>query len=524
MVFVLGFSRSVFGVLTPYVMSDFRKHALTATASVVANIASGVVRLPYAKLLDAWGRPQGFTLMVLLTTLGAIMMACCQNVETYCAAQVFYYVGYFGIQFSLVIFISDSAPIRNRGLLFGVVWSPSLVSIWVYGPAADRTLNTIGFRWGFGVWCIIIPVACAPLISLMFKFDAMAREAGLIAKPRPSNRTWKELVIFYLKEFDIFGLLILATGLSLLLLALSIYSYQTDGWRSPMIICFVIFGTFLVIAFLLYEIYLAPASFLPSELIKHPTVVWTNIMAATLYTSKFICSSYIYSMLIVVFSQSITQATYISNIYSVGSSFFTIVLGIALRYYGRIEIYTLVLGIPFFIIGQGLVIAFRPSFTPVALMVVCKILISFGGGTMYPIEQMTLMAVSQEHTPALLALESVIIDVGKGAGSAVGTAIWTGTFRDNLAKYLPASELPNLDNIYGSLDVQSSYAQGTPERLAVDHAYLDTQHLIFIVSTALLAVTWASVVFWNDIDVRDKKNEKKGHRKCKTENRRRFEA
>ncbi|KAH7224233.1 siderophore iron transporter-like protein mirB [Fusarium oxysporum] len=495
LVFALGFSNSIFRVLTPYVVSDFKRHSLTATTDVVANIASGIFRLPYAKLLDVWGRPKSLTLMVLVTVLGALMKAGCNNVETYCAAQVFYYVGYYGIQFSLVIFISDSAPIRNRALLFGIVWSPSLISTWAYGPTADRILTNLGYRWGFGIWCIVLPVFSAP--------------AGLIKRPE-YGETISQRIVFCLKEFDVGGLLILAAGLSLLLLSVSIYSYQDKGWGSPLIICCLVFGPLLIVCFILYEIYLAPVTFLSSRLMKDRTVVWTNIMAATLYTSEFICSAYVYSMLIVVFHQSVTAATYINSIYYIGSSFWTIVLGFVMRYYGRMKIITLATGIPFFILGQGMMIAFKPGFTPIVLMVVCKILIAFGGGTIYPIEQMTLMAVSQEHTPVLLAVESVIVDVGKGAGSAVATAIWTGMFRKKLAEYLHTSELPKLDDIYGSLDIQSSYPLGSAARAAINHAYLDTQRIIFITSTSLLVLAWASVLFWKDYDVKKMRNLRKG--------------
>ena len=499
MVFVLGFSKSIFGVLTPYVTSSFDKHALTATTSVLANIASGVVVLPYARLIEVWGRPESFSLMVLLTTLGTVMMACCQNVETYCAAQVFYYVGYYGIQFSLVILIADSAPIRNRALLFGIVWSPSLCSIWAYGPAANSILRTIGFRWGFGVWSIAIPVFCAPLTFLMFRYYGAARRAGVIAKPR-SHERWPKSTMYWIKEFDVVGLLILATGLSLLLLALSIYSYQAQGWKSPMILSFVTIGPLLLVAFGLYEKYLAPTTFVPAKLLKDRTVVWTNVMAATLYTSEFLCSAYIYSMLIVVFDQDVIEATYINNIYSIGSSVATLVFGVAMRYYGRVKWYTIFLAIPLFILGQGLMIAFRPSFTPIGLMIVCQVLIAFGGGLIYPIEQMVLMDVSTEYTTALLAVESVVVYAGKAAGAAIATAVWTKMFRSRLIRYLPSDEIPRVDDIYGSLDVQSSYPTGSEARLAINHAYLDTQRVIFIAATAILSVTWISVFFWRDMD------------------------
>ncbi|OAL54265.1 MFS transporter [Pyrenochaeta sp. DS3sAY3a] len=501
LVFVLGFSNNIFHVLTPYVVSKYKRHALTATTDVVANIASGICRLPFSKLLDIWGRPHGLTLMVAFTVIGTVMMAACNSVEMYCAAQVFYYVGYYGIQFSLVIFISDSSPIRNRGLLFGIVWSPSLISTWAYGPTADRILTSIGFRWGFGLWSIIISISCMPVLIQMFRFDKKARSMGLIERPKHcGSRT--QSIIFYLKEFDVIGLLILATGLCLLLLPFSIYSYQENGWQSPLVISFLTISPLLIVAFVLYEMYLAPVTFLPYELLSNPTVIWTNIMALTLYMSEFISSAYIYSMLIVVFHQSISSATYIRSIYYVGSSFWTIILGIMLRYYGRIKIYTLVIGIPFFILGQGLLIAFKPGFTPVALMIVAKILIAFGGGTMYPIEQMILMAISQEHTPALLAVESVVVDVGKGAGSAIATAIWTSMMPAKLAQYLPSRDLSNLGDIYGSLNVQSSYPLGSLTRTAIERSYLETQQIIFISSTALLAITWVSVLFWKDYDVR----------------------
>jgi hypothetical protein len=342
----------------------------------------------------------------------------------------------------------------------------------------------------------------------MFRLDKKARAAGLI-KRSELNGIRNQSVHYHIKEFGVIGLLTLAAGLSLLLLSFSIYSYQEGTWRSPLIICFLVFGPLLIVVFVLYEIYLAPVTFLSFALLSNPTVTWTNVMALTLYISEFICSAYIYSMPIVVFHRSITEATHIRSIYSVGSSFWTIVLGIMLRYYGRIKIYTLILGIPFFMLGQVLMIAFSPGLTPVALMVVCKILIAFGGGTMYPIERMALMAVSQEHTPALLAVESVIVVIGKGAGSAIATAIWTSTFPLKLAEYLPSGELSNLNNIYGSLDVQSSYLLGSLARAAIERAYLETQRIIFISSTALLAVTWASVLFWKDYDVRKTSNVQK---------------
>lgn len=91
--FVNAMQQTSTGSLTPYVTSSFYDHSLTATTSVMASIIGGLTSLPLSKIIDIWGRPQGFVLMVTVLTLGLIMMAACNNVQTYAAAQVFYWVG-----------------------------------------------------------------------------------------------------------------------------------------------------------------------------------------------------------------------------------------------------------------------------------------------------------------------------------------------------------------------------------------------------------------------------------------------
>jgi MFS family permease len=79
--------------MNPFVVSAFSKHSLTAAVGIIAGIIGGLSKLPLAKILDTWGRPQGLALMLLFWVLGFIMMAVCPNVETYAAAQVFSTVG-----------------------------------------------------------------------------------------------------------------------------------------------------------------------------------------------------------------------------------------------------------------------------------------------------------------------------------------------------------------------------------------------------------------------------------------------
>ena len=55
--------------LLAYVTSDFEKHGLLATTQIMANLIGGVSRLPIAKIIDVWGRPEGLIIMTIITTL-----------------------------------------------------------------------------------------------------------------------------------------------------------------------------------------------------------------------------------------------------------------------------------------------------------------------------------------------------------------------------------------------------------------------------------------------------------------------
>ena len=313
-----------------------------------------------------------------------------------------------------------------------------------------------------------------------------------------------ESFVYYAKEFDIIGLLIISTGLALFLLAFNLYSYQSDTWRSPLIICFLIIGGLLIAGFVLWERFFAPVQFMRWDLIKDRTVFTTYTMAASLYMAWYIWDNYFYSLLIVVFDCSVTHATYISNIYTVGATFWSIVMGIVVRYNGRLKWWALYFGVPITILAVGLMIKFRQPDSNIGYIVMCQIFIAFGGGTLVICEQMTVMAVSkQSDIAAVIAMEGAIISIGSSIGSTIAEAMWTGIFPEKLLQLLPASALPDFADIYGSLTTQTSFPKGSPTRNAIDRAYGDTQRLMLITATCLYSITLVSVLFWRNVNVKE---------------------
>lgn len=84
---------SATSLMEPYVFSDFQAHSLVAVIPIVASIINGIWRAPLAKIMDIWGRPEAFALMVLSMVVGHAMMAGSNNPETYAAAKVFTEIG-----------------------------------------------------------------------------------------------------------------------------------------------------------------------------------------------------------------------------------------------------------------------------------------------------------------------------------------------------------------------------------------------------------------------------------------------
>lgn len=89
-------------------------HSMTGTTGIMSSIIAGLSKLPLAKIIDIWGRPQGIALMTFLWVIGFVMMAATTNVEMYAAAQVFSLVGYVPLFFASTVPFYRSADTDMR--------------------------------------------------------------------------------------------------------------------------------------------------------------------------------------------------------------------------------------------------------------------------------------------------------------------------------------------------------------------------------------------------------------------------
>ncbi|KIX04949.1 uncharacterized protein Z518_05820 [Rhinocladiella mackenziei CBS 650.93] len=483
--FTTGFQMQIMSPLLPYVYSEFRAHSLIPTASIVSSVVGAVSRLPLAKVLDVWGRAIGFALTLLIFTIGTMMMAACEDVVTYCVASVFFWTGFDGMSYALFVLIADHFPLRIRGIMFGLYNSPWLITTWIGAPVATAFLRGAGWRWSLGHF--------------------QSRQAPKPKGPSGRRTLWGSLKHYWI-EFDCIGILLLTSGFSLFLLPFSLYTRQSQGWASPMIICMLVFGGVSIILFALWEKYLATKSFIPFSLLQSRTVIGASISYAETYMVYYCWTSYFSSSLQVVQGLSVTRAGYVFHIHNIGWVVAGIAAGALVKATGRYKWLALALGLPLQILATGLMIHLSKIDSKTSAIITVQIFLAIGDGIIYMSSVIAVMAtVHHEHLASVLALYNMIGTTFQAVGATISVAIWTRAFPENLSKYLPASAQPNLMAIYSDLSTQLSYEIGSPERIAIAQGYPETMQKLFITGTSIISIGVISTVIWRDVKVSNEK-------------------
>lgn len=245
-----------------------------------------------AKLADVFGRFEAFCVSILIYVLGYIQMAASTNVQTYASAQIFYSAGSTGLQILQQVFIADSSDLLNRALLALLPELPFLVTVWLGPTIADVMLKHASWRWGYGMWSIILPASFLPLGLSLLLNQRKARRLNLI-KVKPGHRrgivdvlrrTWYDL--------DVFGLVLLSAAVTLILIPLTLAAKVKYGWKNPSIVAMIVVGLICLLALPFWEgsKKLAPKPLLSLHLLKQRTAL-AGCALAFFYFSRLMFTS-----------------------------------------------------------------------------------------------------------------------------------------------------------------------------------------------------------------------------------------
>src|ERR1700712_4784295 len=173
-----------------------------------------------SKIADVFGRLESFTLAIFLYTIGSIQQAASNNVKTFASAQIFYSAGSQGLQILQQVFAADTTDLLNRALFSTLFDVPFLWTVWAGSPIAQRILPD--WRWGYGIWAIVLPVCSIHLLLSLFLDQRKAKKMGLLPSSPYRGKSAFKVVKSLWFDLDLFGLLLLAAAISLILLPLTL--------------------------------------------------------------------------------------------------------------------------------------------------------------------------------------------------------------------------------------------------------------------------------------------------------------
>ena len=443
-----------------------------------------------AKIANVFGRLEAFLISILIYLIGYIQMAGSNNVKAFASAQIFYSAGSTGLQILIQIFIADTSDLLNRALFSSLPDVPFLVAVWVGPPIANGLLAHTTWRWGYGLWTIVLLVAFVPLALALFLNTRKAARLHLLP-PSP----WKgQSVVGGLKHFwyelDVMGLLLLSAACALILIPLTLAATAKNHWRNPSIVAMIVIGCVCLVVFPLWESTsrLAPRPFLSLQLLTNRNVL-AGCGIAFFYFAVFYTSiqPYFSSYLQVVHGDSISAAGHIVQTFTFTSTVTAICISVIIKYTGRYK-YCITAGACIYLMGIGLMIRYRSLGSSTSQIVGTQIAVGIGGGMLnVPAQLGVQAAVSHSDVAGATAIFLTVLEIGGAVGNAISGAVWTANIPAKLAKYLPPNAKPDAASIYGNLTIAKSFVQGSPERLAIDRSYQETMDILLIIAACFAA-------------------------------------
>jgi hypothetical protein len=300
----------------------------------------------------------------------------------------------------------------------------------------------------------------------------------------------------------VFGIILLMCGWCLFVLPFSLVAYAPQSWRTPYIIACIILGIVLFPVFYIWEAKFAPVQFLPWRYLKNPTIIGSCLLYGAMFLSVFCWNGYFYSYLIVVHRQSITNAGYILNAFSLTSSTFSPLIAWWIHRSGNFK-WTAATGVPIVLLGTALLIPFRNPSTNPGVLAFTQILVGLGTAFFVTCGQLAVMVpVTHQEIAVINAIWGLFGSFGSSIGYAIAGAMWNNILPQQLLQRLPESSKADYREIFGSIVIQSSFLDGTPERDAIVGAYGDVQRKMVITGACFVPLCLACIWVWKNTNVK----------------------
>ncbi|KAE9398857.1 drug:h+ antiporter [Gymnopus androsaceus JB14] len=500
-----------------YATSSFNQHSLLGAVSTAQAIILACMKPVAAKIADTFGRAEAFTFLVFFYCLGYILLASCSNISTYAAGGILYYVGYSCLEILIQIIIGDVTNLRWRSLLSSMYSLPFLVNWAVASNISADVLAQSGWRWGYGMFAIIVPAAIAPITITLYWAQNRAKKLGVVATniadevdaPRiVSDKPFLTRFWLFLIDMDALGLLIFAAGWACLLVPLTLVNGSYTTWSSGNVIAMLVCGGVILIAFIPYEARFAKVPVFPLAFFKNPTILFSAFIGFFDFVSFYLQYTYQYSFIYVTRDWTVVNQNYFAYTQTLALTIFGILAGFVQAYTRRTK-WLLTIGLCIRLLGVGLMIKSKGAHGTTGFLVICQVLQGLGGGIAACSSQL-LAQGSVRHQDLGTATAFVLLwaAIGNAVGSALAAAIW----RDYMPKQLTQNlnglvNSTEINDIYSSITTAITYRDETAIYDGIITSYDYTMKILLIVATVIAVIPVILSLFVKDMYLSDKHND-----------------
>lgn len=481
--------------------STFDRHAEIGAINTASQIIRGVSKPFIGKLADITSRPTTYVVVLVFYVIGFVVAATCNNVAAYTVGISFTAFGKSGLDLLSDVIVGDLTPLEWRAFWGALLSSPFLVTTFINGGIAEAFIPD-QWRWGLGMFAVMMPVLMIPAIWTLYGMQHRAKKFGMISMADAgvarrggvelqvrSFQHWASLAWQGIIDIDLAGIILLGFAWSLILLPLSLAGDANGGWSNASMIAMLVVGCAVLVAFTLYEIFLAPKPLMTRRIVFNRGFICaiivdvTNQMASS--TRNIYFSSYIY----IIKDWSNFEWTVFLNSTTLALCFFGPIGGLIQRATHRYKS-LMVAGAVIKLVGYAILMTTdNRSTTSTPPLAISQVFLGLGAFTVIGARVGSQASVPHEDLASVIALISLWSTIGGSIGSTIASSVWQAQMKDNMYEQLPGVSDKVINSIYGSIKkLRTDYAWDDPIREGAVRAYQDTNGVIFIAAIVIAAV------------------------------------
>ncbi|UZJ54080.1 hypothetical protein CBS101457_003400 [Exobasidium rhododendri] len=454
---------------------------------------------------DLTSRPTIYTIVLLFYVLGFIVAASASTFPAYVVGICFTAFSKSGLDLLSDIIVSDLTPLHWRQFFLAMLSSPYFITTYI-GGFVSNGLVPDHWRWGAGMFAIMMPVLLSPVILLLYYMQWKAQKLGMVSLADKGVRRkgiefkYKDMrLVQVLKqsaiEIDLVGLILLGFGFALLLLPFSLAKNSKGGWDNPSMIAMLVVGFVSLALYGLWEQFCAPIPMAPRRVLRNRAFLLAISIQVFSQLASAVESQYFSSYIYVTNQWTNYQWTVFINTDTVGLCFWGIVNGLLQRRFHRFKIF-LVFGGVCKILAYGLLVqSDARSTTSTARLAIVQVLLGFGAFSVGGARIASQAAVAHRDLATVIFTVSLWSSLGAAVGAAISSAIWTNRMIENMVEELPNVPMSTITTIYGSIKTLRTYAPDDPIRQGAIRAYQRTNGILFITAACLAIIPFACSLF-----------------------------